>query len=230
VVLKSGGTGVGGRDAGRKGWTVKQFMEEGNDYIRKHHDFKAIEQHAKKRGDHLLLLNEEECIAIRLYTGPAYVPINTFLREVNKMGRAWRAKTSHLTELSYSSTVAHLTTGLCKLVRVNRTFGTVYRGVRGELPDAFWLKDKFGDVTATDFAFMSTAQSQDICTEYMDPARKNVLWELHCADETSEGFHSGADVRISFAACSRMFILRAVSLYTTCCQSVYCVQQSVCSL
>ena len=66
--------------------------------------------------------------------------------------------------------------------------------MRGKLPDAFWLKDKFGDVTATDFAFMSTALNQDICTEYMDPLRKNVLWEMRCGDETSEGFHSGADV------------------------------------
>jgi hypothetical protein len=46
--------------------------------------------------------------------------------------------------------VGHLTNGLRKLVRVNdEASETVYRGIRGELPEAFWLKDAFGMVTAT---------------------------------------------------------------------------------
>jgi hypothetical protein len=77
---------------------------------------------------------------------------------------------------------------------VNTKYTTVFRGIRGELPEAFWLKDDFGDVTATDFAFMSTSVDIEVCKHYMDTKQHNVLWEVHCSDETTEGFHSGADV------------------------------------
>jgi hypothetical protein len=77
---------------------------------------------------------------------------------------------------------------------VNTKFVNVYRGIRGELPEAFWLKDDFGDVTATDFAFMSTSVDQEVCKHYMDTKQQNVLWEIRCSSETAEGFHSGADV------------------------------------
>ena len=122
-----------------------------------------------------LVLNE--VLAIRLYTGPGYTPINTFLREVAKLGPDWRKRIAHMHQLSYSATVAHLTAGLRKLVKVYGNegvagavgaagsvaveaveaaaaaatggatasdFHTVFRGVRGELPEAFWLKDDFG--------------------------------------------------------------------------------------
>jgi hypothetical protein len=122
----------------------------------------------------------KEVLAIRLYTGPGYTPINTFLREVAKLGPDWRKRIAHMHQLSYSATVAHLTAGLRKLVKVygnegaagaagaagsvavgaagaaaaaatggaslatDSDFHTVFRGVRGELPEAFWLKDDFG--------------------------------------------------------------------------------------
>jgi hypothetical protein len=67
-----------------------------------------------------LLLNREEAIAIRLYTGPAYQPLNTFLRELAKVGKDWRVKLAKNRALSYSSTCKFLVDGLRKLVRVNR--------------------------------------------------------------------------------------------------------------
>jgi hypothetical protein len=41
--------------------------------------------------------------------------------------------------------------------------GTVFRGVRGELPEVFWLEDDFGNISATDQAFMSTSVDEAIC-------------------------------------------------------------------
>jgi hypothetical protein len=66
-------------------------------------------------------------VAIRMYTGPAYDPINKFLREVAKVGQDWRRRLSRMHQLTYSSTVLHLTNGLRKLVRVNTDDnGTIY--------------------------------------------------------------------------------------------------------
>jgi hypothetical protein len=113
------------------------------------------------------------------------------------MGPEWRKKLSHMHQLSFSSTVGYLVNGLRKLVRVNdEASETVYRGVRGELPEAFWLKDAFGMVTATDFAFMSTSVDDNVCVGFMSKVDKNVLWEIRCSEETSEGFHCGADVSL----------------------------------
>jgi hypothetical protein len=188
VVQTSGGSGHGTRDAGRPGWTIEQFVERANEYIRKQAQTLCLDEHE------IPVLTLPEVIAIRLYTGPAYQPLNSFLREVAKVGPAWRKKLAHMHQLTYSSTVLHLANGLRKLVRVNTKFVNVYRGIRGELPEAFWLKDDFGDVTATDFAFMSTSLDQQVCKHYMDTKQHNVLWEIRCSSETAEGFHSGADV------------------------------------
>ena len=49
-------------------------------------------------------------------------------------------------------------------------------------------------VTGTEFGFMSTSTDEAICHEYMDKNQPNVLWEIRCKPESSEGLHSGADV------------------------------------
>jgi hypothetical protein len=188
LVQTSGGSGHGARDPRRPGWTIEQFVERANEYIRKQAQTLCLDEHE------IPVLTLPEVIAIRLYTGPAYQPLNSFLREVAKVGPAWRKKLSQMHQLTYSSTVLHLANGLRKLVRMNTKFVNVYRGIRGELPEAFWLKDDFGDVTATDFAFMSTSDNQEVCKHYMDTKQHNVLWEIRCESETAEGFHSGADV------------------------------------
>lgn len=143
-----------------------------------------------------MLLNTLEVLAIRLYTGPGYSMINIYLRELGKLGGAWRKKLSHMHQISYSSTVRHWVDGLRKLVRINNeaSFGRRFRGIRGELPEAFWLKDDFGFVVATDFAFMSTSDDEAVCKQYMSHCETNVLFDIQCTEEETEGFHSGADV------------------------------------
>lgn len=103
------------------------------------------------------------------------------------------------TALTYSSTVFHLTNGLRKLVRVNNQKQnniSLFRGIRGELPNEFWHEDIYGMVTATEFGFMSTSQDFRETAKFMDTKQNNILWELKCTAETSEGFHSGADVSL----------------------------------
>jgi hypothetical protein len=97
-------------------------------------------------------------------------------------------------ELTYAATVLELNNGLRKLARVNTECSTVYRGIRGELPKVFWLRDEFGYITATDFAYMSTSLKRDVCTQFMDTNGENLLWEIQCTGEDAEGYHSGADV------------------------------------
>jgi hypothetical protein len=183
----SAGSGFGARDEGRTGWEPAKFLEVANAAIRKGAEERSLSASAAP------LLSLSEVIAIRLYTGPAYQPLNNFLREVNKVGADWRKKLSRFHQLTYASTVLHLTNGIRKLVRVNNDFSTTFRALRGELSQAFWLKDEFGMVTATEFAFMSTTPSKEVCVSYMGEAQ-NVLWEIHCSRESSEGFHNGADV------------------------------------
>jgi hypothetical protein len=188
VTGKAGGKP--GRDNGREGWELGRFLKVANDYILTQAEkLLMAEEEAQSH-----LLTWLEVVAIRLYTGPSYVPINTFLGEISQMGHEWRAKASHLFQLTYSATVHQLTSGLRKLIRVNTDFSTVFRTMRGELPDSFWLPDEFGDVTATDFGFLSSSRQQDICVELMQPKTHNLLWEFRCQQETAVGFHSGADV------------------------------------
>jgi hypothetical protein len=105
-------------------------------------------------------------------------------------------KLSRTYELTYAATVLELNNGLRKLARVNTDCSTVYRGIRGELPTAFWLRDEFGYITATDFAYMSTSLKQDVCTQFMDSNGQNLLWEIQCTGEDAEGYHCGADVSL----------------------------------
>ena len=144
----------------------------------------------------VLELTELEVIAVRLYTGPAYQPINGFLREVSKLGKEWRQRLARSHQFTYARTVHHLSCGLRKLARVNTNFARVFRGLRGELPEAFWLRDAFGMVTATDFGFMSTSLDLAVSESFLPESGKCVMWEIECSPETDEGFHSAADVSV----------------------------------
>ena len=71
---------------------------------------------------------------------------------------------------------------------------TLFRGVRGELPAAFWLTDPFGEITATDFAFMSTSEDELVTHRFLTLKSHNVIWEIRCAEEDDVGFHAAADI------------------------------------
>ena len=62
-------------------------------------------------------------------------------------------------------TVQAICSALRKLVRVNlpeENVHRLWRGVRGRLPDTFWLPDAAGVVVATDLGLMSTSGSKEV--------------------------------------------------------------------
>lgn len=68
----------------------------------------------------------------------------------------------------------------------------LYRGVRGELPRAFW-QEKHGMITAVDTAFTSTSRTRATPIDYMS-GMYNVLWVLHPEVQSDAAYHHGADI------------------------------------
>ena len=137
-------------------------------------------------------LTKEEVIAVRLYTGPGYAPINGWLREVANLPAepkdgitrwgAWSEERSHMDadkarrhaamdrQSSFGATVGHLVTAVRKIAAANTTAEnerTLYRGLEGSLPGRFWLPDDLGIVCVTDTAFMSTSLDESTSIHYL---------------------------------------------------------------
>lgn len=142
------------------------------------------------------LLVTEEVLGIRLYSGPAYQPLNEYLREIGKMGSNYRLSVSRKRCMTFAATVGHIMAGIRKLAAVvtdDEVKEPLYRGVRGALPEEFWLPDE-GMVCATDTALMSTSRHKLTPIHYMGDDGDNVLWELKVGKETNIGMHFGADI------------------------------------
>ncbi len=134
---------------------------------------------------------------MRLYTGPAYQPINAFLRQISSLTDHFRNQVAQHPGLTYASTVGHICRAIRKLAAVasdEEARKPLWRGVRGELARGFWSPDAQGMVCAVDMAFMSTSRLRNPPIDYMDSDGTNVLWQLHAAPESDSGFHRGADV------------------------------------
>ena len=57
----------------------------------------------------------------------------------------------------------------------------LWRGVRGVLPNTFWVPDEQGIVCAVDMGFMSTSRNRRTPINYMaGEGMENVLWCLQC--------------------------------------------------
>ena len=92
-------------------------------------------------------LTLDEVLAVRLYSGPAFQPINEFLRQVGKLTGEYRAQLARHPRLTFASTVGLLCSAIRKLSAVTtpaEATQPLYRAVRGELPRAFWHEDKQG--------------------------------------------------------------------------------------
>lgn len=144
-------------------------------------------------------LSEAEVVAVRLYSGPAYQPLNGFLREVAKLqvGSGFRKGVSRHPRMTFCATVGHLCRAIRKLSAVvdpAAAEGTcLYRGVRGKLDNSFWMRGEHGMICATDTAFMSTSRNAHTPVDYMGQGM-NVLWKMKAGVETDDGFHHGADI------------------------------------
>ena len=187
--------GIAGFDQGHGGWRLADFRQL------------YVERVAAAGGGDELVPTLEEVAAARLYTGPAYVKLNGFMRLVGGVAeRHWRARLAQLPDFTYSSTVFHLINAIRKLTQIaalqhardraqqgggaaGEEAGAaevmLYRGVRGVLPDSFFEPDVQGFVTAVDYGFTSTSAVRAVPIGFMSPDEYNVLWVLHCS--------SGAD-------------------------------------
>jgi hypothetical protein len=134
----------------------------------------------------------EEVIAVRLYTGPAFIPINRFLREVAKLSPSWRRNIAQNPTCTYAATVNWLISAIRKL-SILTPVRKVFRGVKSKLPPTFQNRDEVGMVSVVDFGFMSTSLDEDVAISYMSAIKPNVLWEISCMNQ-GDCYHNGADV------------------------------------
>ena len=56
-----------------------------------------------------------QVLAVRLYSGPSYQPINSFLRQLSKLSGEFRIQMAHHHNLTFSATCAHLCSAVRKL-------------------------------------------------------------------------------------------------------------------
>jgi len=182
----------GRRDGNNHGKTVDQFVEEVNEWIQQR---RAL-GHGTKLPLSYALLTREEVVAVRLYSGPAYQPINGFLRQVANLTGEHRLQMAQHARLSFAATIGHLCRAIRKLAAVataEEASAPLWRGVRGILPEQFWMPDGKGMVCAVDMAFMSTSRQRQTPIDYMGRG-SNVLWELKPQAETDAAYHRGADI------------------------------------
>ena len=136
---------------------------------------------------------------MRLYSGPAFQPINTFLREVSRLSDEYQQRLARHPHLTFCSTIRHIINAIRKLAAVvtaEEAVMPLYRGVRGELPHGFWMPDTAGMVCGVEMGFMSTSRQKHTPMNYMAKTGMNVLWALKPMCETDEAYHRGADVAI----------------------------------
>ena len=138
-----------------------------------------------------------QVLSIRLYTGPAYQPINEFLRQLAVLRGAYRTDVARSPTRTFAATIGHLCRAIRKLAAIatpEEANTPLYRGVRGELPNHTWVADSSGIVCVVDTAFMSTSTQRQTPIHYMGRGGKNVLWELRAKSESDVAFHCGASV------------------------------------
>lgn len=139
-------------------------------------------------------------LAVRLYSGPCYQPINEFLRQLGALvhgGHRYQLQLAQNLEITFAATVGVLCRAIRKLSNVSpptMADTKLYRAVRGELPRTFWLPDAQGMVCAVDMAFTSTSRNRETPVSYMDGGGPNVLWVLHQKPPSDAGVHRGASI------------------------------------
>ena len=183
----------GERDTKNKGMLPGHFLWRINNKIKKRrqrgYGTSLPEEHA--------YLTLDEVLAVRLYSGPAFQPINEFLRQIAWLSGDYRMQLAKHAGLTFTATIGNICRAIRKLAAItthSENTRPLYRAVRGELPRSFWMPDEHGLVTATDTAFMSTSAVLKTPLEYMHDNGHNVLWEIRPEVETDSGFHRGADI------------------------------------
>jgi hypothetical protein len=206
--LESLGTDPTSRDANNIGKSPEDFLEQTNLYIRQQRE--KYELCKKSLPEDHSELNLDEVLAVRLYTGPGFQPINNFLRQLGLLfdGTIRKSLALHV-GLTFTATVGHLCRAVRKLSAATSpelVEITTYRGVRGMLPRSFWLPDEQDMVCAVDCGFVSTSTKKHVPMQFMmstvtdsnsdEEIIPNILWKLEAEKESDSAFHSGASVKI----------------------------------
>lgn len=191
---RSEGHTAGTRDDGwNHGKTVDEFLARANGEIERR---RQSGQATSMLPEGHFQLTRDEVLAVRLYTGPSYQPINDFLRQVGLLSGDFRSLARE-PRFTFAATIGHLCQAIRKLAAIatlEEAQQKLYRGVRGELPRGFWTPDELGMIVAVDYGFMSTSRSIDTPLDYMAEDGANVMWELCTRPESNNGYHLGADV------------------------------------
>jgi len=188
----------GVRDAEYNGKTPKEFLTIVNNYIRERRGAMASSPLRLLPEAHAYL-SIDEVLAVRIYSGPAYQPINNFLRQISSLAGEIRAEVAQHPRLTYCSTIGHICRAIRKLAAVasdEEATASLWRGVRGDLMRGFWIPDATDMVCAVDMAFMSTSRDRNCAVDYMDQKGTNVLWVLQPKPESDSGFHHGASIEM----------------------------------
>ena len=208
----------GVRDVDNDGKTPEDFLREANTFIRTRRWRLAalmnqisdggapssqpgspdgpVRQQSMMADEHALL-TRDEVLAVRLYSGPAFQPLNSFLRQISTLNGAARSALVSHPGLTFAATVGHVCSAIRKLAAVatpEEAKASVFRGVRGALPKGFFEPDAHGAVLAVEMGFMSCSKRRATPIEYMMGDGDNVLWQLLQSGEDDAGFHSGADI------------------------------------
>mmetsp|Transcript_10032 Transcript_10032/g.33142 ORF Transcript_10032/g.33142 Transcript_10032/m.33142 type:complete len:689 (-) Transcript_10032:115-2181(-) len=182
----------GVRDERNAGKTPTDFLAEANSWIKLQRDASG----GGKLPEEFAFLTLDEVLGVRLYSGPAYEPINTFLRQVMRLTGEHRRALARSLELTFAATVGHIVSAIRKLAAVatvEEARRPLYRAVRGDLARGFWSEDSMGFVCALDTAFMSTSRNRQTPISYMGEGA-NVLWEIEPREESDSAYHCGADI------------------------------------
>ena len=162
-------------------------------------------------------LSLDEVLAVRLYSGPAFQPINEFLRQLGRLTSDFRLELARHPRLTFATTVGLICSAIRKLSAVataDEAARPLFRGVRGELPRSFWHEDKQGLISAVDTAFMSTSKNEQTPVDYMSGAH-NVLWSLHPQAQSDAAYHRGADISLI-----SQFVNEEEVLFPPCCMMI----------
>ena len=196
------------RDENNDGMTLDDFVEKINAHVKERRE--ALNSEESNDDEFRQTLDEddaeltkEEVIAVRLYSGPAYQPINEFLRQVGKLTGDYRQIIANSPKVTFAATVGHLCCAIRKLAAVAKLPDIdpatgkryVYRGVRGALPKSFGREDESGWVVATDLGVMSTSRNREVPLSFMT-GKENVLWKIECSPQRAYGFGYGADIAL----------------------------------
>ena len=104
LAKRTPGRSAGTRDENNDGKSVEDFVNDANAFIKGR---RALGLGNQLREEHALL-TEDEVIAVRLYTGPGYQCINTFLRQLATLTGEYRRELIRSPRLTLAATVAHL--------------------------------------------------------------------------------------------------------------------------